>query len=307
MSLSLLNHNQFHLLYDFSNEYVFFMRKEDSNYVYEFINKKAEELFSGNPIGKSLDECLNELQYRTIIKQYNRACAQKESVCYQDPYFSQNETRISETTVVPIFDNGLTYILATTREVYRAQTLKEPTLFLDTCRQVINEVGLVALTNEQGVIEVVNELFEATTKFKRDEVIGKSFQVLNSNFHDQSFFSSMWDTISKGDSWTGQIRNRTKEGSFFWVNATIVPIKNDVGEVEKFFTLQLVDKEKNLVLNELCNFERSFKMVTEHSNDLIAITDAEGYLLHYSPSHETILNYEKEELLGHYYLNLITD
>ena len=60
MSKSFLNHTQFHLLYDLSDEYVFFMRKEDSTYVYEFINKKAAELFSENPIGKTLDECFSE-------------------------------------------------------------------------------------------------------------------------------------------------------------------------------------------------------------------------------------------------------
>ena len=54
------------------------MRKEDSTYVYEFINKKAEELFSENPIGKTLDECFSEFHNRTIIQQYNRAMSQKE-------------------------------------------------------------------------------------------------------------------------------------------------------------------------------------------------------------------------------------
>ena len=54
MSQTFLDHTQFHLLYDLADDYVFFMRKVDSTYVYEFINKKAEELFAENPIGKSL-------------------------------------------------------------------------------------------------------------------------------------------------------------------------------------------------------------------------------------------------------------
>lgn len=94
---------------------------------------------------------------------------------------------------------------------------------------------------------------------------------------------------------------------FFWVNATVVPIKNDIGQIEKFLTIQFDDTEKKRMMNELRNIERSFKLITEHSNDLIAITDAEGYLLYSSPSHETILKYDKEELLGSYYFNLITD
>jgi len=307
MSQSFLNHTQFHLLYDLSDDYVFFMRKEDSTYVYEFINKKAEELFVDNPIGKSLEECFSEFHCRTIIQHYNQACSQKKSVCYQDHHCVKSETLINETNINPVFDNEFTYILATTKEVYRTQSLKESTYVLETYRQAVNEVALVVMTNKDGIIEVVNDLFEKTTRFKREEVIGKSFHMINSNYHDSSFFLHMWETISNGDIWNGQIRNRTKDGSFFWVNATVVPIKNDVGEIEKFLTLQFDNTEKNRMLKELRNIERSFKLITEHSNDLIAITDEEGYLLYSSPSHETILNYDKEELLGSYYFNLITD
>lgn len=117
----------------------------------------------------------------------------------------------------------------------------------------------------------------------------------------------MWDTISNGHIWNGQIRNRTRNGSFFWVNAIVVPIKDDLGEIEKFLTVQFDNTEKNRMLKDLRHIERSFKLITEYSNDLIAITDADGYLLYSSPSHETILNYDKEELLGSYYFNLIAD
>jgi len=307
MSQSFLNHTQFHLLYDLTDEYVFFMRKESSTYVYIFINKKAEEIFSDNPIGKSLDDHFSEFHNKTIIHHYNLACLQKESVCYQDHHTIQSDTHINETTVIPIFDNECTYILATTRKVSRTNQIKESTYALESYRKAINEVALIAMTNKDGIIEVVNELFETTTKYSKEEVIGKTFHMINSNYHDASFFSNLWDEIRNGHIWHGQIRNRTKHGSFYWVNATVVPIKNDSGEIEKYLTIQFDDTEKKRIMNELRNIERSFKLITEHSNDLIAITDAEGYILYSSPSHETVLKYDKEELLGNYYFNLITD
>ncbi|SDN07401.1 PAS domain S-box-containing protein/diguanylate cyclase (GGDEF) domain-containing protein [Psychrobacillus sp. OK028] len=307
MSQSFLNHSQFHLLYDLADDYVFFMRKVDSTYVYEFINKKAEELFSESPIGKSLDECFDEFHNKTIVQHYDRAWMQKKSVCYQDHYCVTTESYINETTAVPIFENGFTYILATTKEVSRTAHLQESTYVLETFRKAINEVALVAMTNEDGVIEVVNELFETTSKFSKEELVGNTFHMINSNYHDESFFDNMWKVVKNGDIWHGQIRNRTKFGSFYWVNAIVVPIKNDLGQIEKFLTIQFDNTEKKRMMSELRNIERSFKLITEHSNDLIAITDAEGYLLYSSPSHETILKYDKEELLGSYYFNLITD
>ena len=307
MSQTFLNHTQFHLLYDLADEYVFFMRKEDSSYVYEFINKKAEELFSESPIGKSLGECFDEFHNKTIIQHYNLACLQKEAVSYQDHHCVESETHTNETTAIPIFNNGFTYILATTKEISRSKNLKESTYVLESYRKAINEVALVVMTNRDGIIEVVNELFETTTKFLKEEVIGRTFHIINSNYHDESFFSDMWETICKGNIWHGQIRNRTKYGSFFWVNATVVPIKNELGQIEKFLTIQFDNTEKKRMMNELRNIERSFKLITEHSNDLIAITDAEGHLLYSSPSHETVLKYDKEELLGSNYFNLITN
>ena len=58
----------------------------------------------------------------------------------------------------------------------------------------------------------------------------------------------MWDTIKRGHIWNGQIRNRTKYGSFFWVNAIVVPIKDDLGEIEKFLTVQFDNTEKNRMI-----------------------------------------------------------
>ena len=131
--------------------------------------------------------------------------------------------------------------------------------------------------------------------------------MINSHFHEERFFEQMWQTIQKGEIWRGQIRNRTKYGSFYWVDATIIPITNENGIIEKYLTIQFDNTEKKRIMTELRNIERSFKLITEHSNDLIAITDENGFLLYSSPSHETILKYDKEELLGTYYLQLLKE
>lgn len=307
MSYSIITQKQFHLLYDFADEYVFFMRKEGNSFVYEYVNKKAETIFSENPCGKKLDQCLDEFHYRTIVFHYNRAIELKHSVFYQDHHCIQNETFINETTVIPILSEEQVYILATTREVRKTKEMHDATYILESYRKAVNDTALVALTNEVGIIEMVNELFETTSKFKKGELIGKSFCMINSNFHEELFFEEMWKTIQKGHIWRGQIRNRTKYGSFYWVDATIIPITNEHGSIEKYLSIQFDNTEKKRIMTELRNIERSFKLITEHSNDLIAITDSDGYVLYSSPSHETILQYEKEELLGTYYLNLIEE
>lgn len=305
MSYPIITQKQFHLLYDLIDEYVFFMRKEGNTFIYEYINKKAEEIFNENPQGRRLEQCFDDFHCKTIIYHYNRSCTLKQSVSYQDHHCIKGATFVNETLAIPIFDGDNVYILATTREVIKTKELQESTYILESYRKGVNDAALVAMTNEKGIIEMVNELFETTSKFQKEELIGKSFWMINSNYHEGSYFKQMWETIQKGEIWTGQIRNRTKYGSFYWVDATIIPITNENGIIEKYLTIQFDNTEKKQMMTELRNIERSFKLITEHSNDLIAITDEDGNLLYSSPSHETILNYEKEELLGTYYLNII--
>ncbi|MFJ8064962.1 diguanylate cyclase domain-containing protein [Psychrobacillus sp. NPDC096426] len=307
MSCPFITQKQFHLLYDLTDEYVFFMRKEGNTFVYEYINKKAEEIFTENPQGKRLEQCFDDFHCKTILHHYNRAYTLKQSVSYQDHHCIEDATSVNETSAIPIFDEENVYILATTREVIKTKEMQESTYILESYRKGVNDAALVAMTNEDGIIVMVNKLFETTSKFKKEELIGKSFWVVNSHFHEDSFFEQMWETIQKGEIWRGQIRNRTKYGSFYWVDAIIIPITNETGVIEKYLTIQFDNTEKRRILTELRNIERSFKLITEHSNDLIAITDEDGYLLYSSPSHETILNYEKEELLGTYYLQLIAE
>ncbi|MEI4768224.1 diguanylate cyclase [Psychrobacillus sp. FJAT-51614] len=305
--MAFITSNQFRLLYDLSDDYVFLMRKLDDTFIYECINKKAEEVFSTNPIGKKLEDCLDEYHYMTIINNYKRAFIEKKSIFYQDHFSISNLTHVNETTAIPIFDGEAQYILAVTKKVARSKEMRASTYILESYKKGINEAALVAMTNQNGIIEMVNQVFEDTCQFKQDEIVGKTFRMINSNFHDEKFFKQMWDTVREGSIWRGEIRNRTKSGSFYWVDANVIPIMNEHGEIEKYLTIQFNITDKKRIIDELRNIERTFTLITEYSNDLIAITDEEGYLLYSSPSHETILQYDKEELLGTYYLSLISE
>lgn len=305
MPYPIITQKQFHLLYDLVDDYVFFMRKEGNTFFYEYINKKAEEIFVENPQGMRLEQCFDDFHCKTIFYHYNRAFMLKQSVSYQDHHCIKGATSVNETTVIPIFDEENMYILAITKAVIKTKEMQDSTYILESYRKGVNGAALVAMTNEDGIIEMVNELFETTSQFKKEELIGNSFWMINSHYHENHFFEQMWETIQKGEVWRGQIRNRTKYGSFYWVDATIIPIANEKGMIEKYLTIQFDNTEKKRIMTELRNIERSFKLITEHSNDLIAITDENGYLLYSSPSHETILKYEKEELLGTYYLQLV--
>ena len=88
----------------------------------------------------------------------------------------------------------------------------------------LNKSAIVAITDPQGNILFANELFCKTSQYSREELIGKNHRILNSGYHSKEFFKEMWRTIGNGKIWHGEICNRRKDGTRYWVYATIVPV-----------------------------------------------------------------------------------
>jgi sigma-B regulation protein RsbU (phosphoserine phosphatase) len=95
----------------------------------------------------------------------------------------------------------------------------------------------VLLTDNQGIIEYVNPAFEKTTGFTSAEVIGKTPAFLKSGNHDQIFYKNLWDVILGGNSYTGTILNRKKDGTLYWCEQSITPMKNSDGTITNFVSV----------------------------------------------------------------------
>ena len=116
--------------------------------------------------------------------------------------------------------------------------LRQSSLEIAQRQNAIDKHAIVAITDKNGTIVYVNQRFCKISKYSKEELIGKNHRIINSGYHSKFFFQNMYSTIQSGDTWHGEIRNRAKDKSYYWVATTIAPLKNVNGEIEQYLAIR---------------------------------------------------------------------
>lgn len=143
-------------------------------------------------------------------------------------------------------------------------SFKKLNLDINNFDEIFSDHSIVAVTDPEGVIVYVNRKFCELSKFSENELIGQNHRILKSDEHSDEFFTTMWDAITAGQIWEGEIKNRAKDGSYYWLKTTLIPVADSEDNITHFVAIRTdITKEKEIELKLL---EAEAKLIKQNEN-----------------------------------------
>lgn len=162
----------------------------------------------------------------------------------------------------------------------------------------LDQSVILTITDNKGVILYANQKFCEISQYSQEELLGNTHRIINSRYHPKSFFRQMWETISKGEIWQGEVCNKAKDNSYYWVDTTIIPYL-DTSDFSRYYIGIRYEITRLKNLQQTLQREKALlNTVLESGSRLVIMTTVDGNIIYVNKAMTEFLDTQIDEMIG---------